>query len=123
MAVPGQPLIERAWGYPVAMRQVTHALPVHPPEHAHLRRPRQRAESSSEPCPTVQSLEPVAFLLAHLEVGHLFRGLVVAAALHLDLGCGVLDLGEFIGRQLDVGGDVGGFEVLLQPLQLCACRG
>jgi hypothetical protein len=52
-------------------------------------------------------------------VGHLFRGLVVAAALHLDLGCGVLDLGEFIGRQLDVGG----FEVLLQPLQLCACRG
>src|SRR5215211_6276585 len=68
VAVRGQPLIERAWGYPVAMRQVTHALPVHPPEHAHLRRPRQRAESSPEPCPTVQSLEPVAFLLAHLGV-------------------------------------------------------
>src|SRR5215216_6472921 len=67
VAVPGQPLIKRAWGYPVAMRQVTHALPAHPPEHAHLRRPRQRAESSPEPCPTVQSLEPVAFLLAHLE--------------------------------------------------------
>jgi hypothetical protein len=32
-----------------------------------------------------------------LEVGHLFRGLVVAAALDLDLGRGLLDLGELIG--------------------------
>jgi hypothetical protein len=64
---PGRGPVERAWGYPVAIRQVNHALPVHPPEHAHLRRPRQRAESCSEPCPTVQSLESVTFLLAHLE--------------------------------------------------------
>ena len=32
-----------------------------------------------------------------LEVGHAFRGLVVAAALHLDLGRGGLDLGAFVG--------------------------
>jgi hypothetical protein len=33
-----------------------------------------------------------------LEVGHAFRSFVVAAALHLDLGRGMLDLGEFVGR-------------------------
>ena len=33
-----------------------------------------------------------------LEVGHAFRSFVVAAALHLDLGGGMLDLGEFVGR-------------------------
>ena len=32
-----------------------------------------------------------------LEVGHPFAGLVIAATLHLDLGCGVGDLGEFVG--------------------------
>jgi hypothetical protein len=32
-----------------------------------------------------------------LEVGHAFRGFVVAAALHLDLGCGTPDLGAFLG--------------------------
>ena len=53
------------------------------------------------------------------EVGHPFAGLAVAAALHLDLGRGVLDLGELVRRQLDVGGA----EVLLQPVQPCGCRG
>jgi hypothetical protein len=37
---------------------------------------------------------------------------VVAAALHFDLGGGVLDLGEFVDRQLH--GD--GADVLLQPV-------
>jgi len=56
-----RPMTSRRTGpVPAASR----TLPVHPPEHAHLRRPRQRAESCSEPCPTVQSLEPVTFLLA-----------------------------------------------------------
>ena len=32
-----------------------------------------------------------------LEVGHAFRGLVVAAPLHLDLGRDLLDLGELVG--------------------------
>ena len=49
-----------------------------------------------------------------LKVGHPFPGLVVAASLHLDLGRCVLDLGEFVGRQLEVGGA----QVLLQPVQL-----
>jgi hypothetical protein len=48
-----------------------------------------------------------------LQVGHPLTGLAVAAALHLDLGRGVLDLGEFVGRQFCLGGA----DVLLQPVQ------
>jgi hypothetical protein len=49
-----------------------------------------------------------------LEVGHPFGGLAVAAALHFDLRGGVLDLGELVGRQLDIGSA----DVLPQAVQL-----
>jgi hypothetical protein len=47
-----------------------------------------------------------------LEVGHPLGGFVVAPALHLDPGGGVLELGEVVSGQLDVGGT----DVLLQPV-------
>ena len=53
-------------------------------------------------------------VVSRLEVGHPFGGLAVAAALHFDLRGGVLDLGELVGRQLDVGSA----DVLPQAVQL-----
>src|SRR5215217_3517978 len=49
-----------------------------------------------------------------LQIGHPLGGLAVAAALHLDLGRSVFDLGELVGGQLDVNGT----DVFLQPVQL-----
>ena len=64
-----------------------------------------RTEQKSRPHPAQATLGRKDHMMGShllgrhvLEVGHAFRSFVVAAALHLDLGGGMLDLGEFVGR-------------------------
>ena len=99
---------------PTAIRRVT-------ANRQHLNRSGQHPSDPDNTCELTASrgiVRQTAVEAVGLEVGHPFPRLVIAASLYLDLGRSLLDLGEFVGRQFEVGGA----QVLLQPVRLARAR-